>query len=195
LAKLAALESEIALLKRRLTRLEQTVAAKRKENKQLMEELQRARTGLDHETMGRIDYQNQAQALLEEIDFLRRSHNQEVQDLQAMASRDTTGENREFFRNELAAAIRDIRTEYDQLTSTQKTDIESWYKLKVQEVQSQSACVNKEHSYHREELKRLRTQIGDLRGKLGDLESKVCCTISNYRPWVLFFDLPEKAEN
>lgn len=34
-------------------------------------------------------------------------------DVQAMAARDTTNENRELFRNELANAIRDIRAEYD----------------------------------------------------------------------------------
>lgn len=53
------------------------------------------------------------QTLLEEIDFLRRAHDQEIKDLQAIAARDTTSENREFFRNELANAIRDIRAEYD----------------------------------------------------------------------------------
>lgn len=34
---------------------------------------------------------------------------------QAMISRDTTSENREYFKNELAAAIREIRAEYDQV--------------------------------------------------------------------------------
>lgn len=75
--------------------------------------MQRVRTELDQETLNRIDYQNQVQTLLEEIDFLRRAHDQEIKDLQAFAARDTTNENREFFRNELASAIRDIRNEYD----------------------------------------------------------------------------------
>jgi intermediate filament protein if len=34
-----------------------------------------------------------------------------------MLARDTTNENRDYFRNELANAIRDIRNEYDQLVS------------------------------------------------------------------------------
>lgn len=178
------------LLKRRLALLEQNIAAKRRENQHLMDELHKARAGLDQETLGRIDLQNQAQTLLEEINFLRRSHDQEIQDLQAMAARDTTGENREYFRNELASAIQEIRNEYDQLTNTQRTDIESWslslakltaqtkmgnfrYKLKVQEIQTQSSRQNMEQSYQKEEVKRLRTQLGDLRGKLADLEGRV----------------------
>lgn len=46
---------------------------------------------------------------------MRRAHETEIHDLQAMASRDTTNENREYFRNELSSAIREIRTEYDQV--------------------------------------------------------------------------------
>lgn len=70
---------------------------------------------LDQETLNRIDFQNQVQTLLEEIDFVRRVHDQEIGDLQAMAARDTTPENREYFKNELSSAIRDIRAEYDQV--------------------------------------------------------------------------------
>ena len=128
---------------------------------------------MDQETLNRIDHQNQVQTLLEELDFLRRAHDQEIQDLQAMAARDTTQENREFFRNELASAMREIREDYERINSRNRTDIESWYKLKVQEIQTQSARQSMEHNYSKEEIKRLRTQLGDLRGKLADLEGKV----------------------
>lgn len=83
---------------------------------------------VEQETLNRIDYQNQVQTLLEECDFIRRIHDsvwktistafneclfQEIHDLLAMASRDTTVENREYFKNELSSAIREIRSEYD----------------------------------------------------------------------------------
>jgi len=112
------------------------------------------------------------QTLLEEIDFIRRVHDQEIKELQNLAARDTTAENREFFKNELAGAIRDIRSEYDNQAAVNKNDMESWYKLKVQEIQTQSARQNMEQGYQKEETKRLRTQLTDLRGKLGDLESR-----------------------
>lgn len=127
---------------------------------------------MDQETLNRIDYQNQVQTLIEELDFVRRAHEGEILDLQAMASRDTTSENREYFKNELAAAIREIRTEYEQLSNVQRTDMESWYKLKVQEIQTQSVRANMEQGYTKEEMKRLRVQLGDLRGKLADLEGR-----------------------
>jgi intermediate filament protein if len=172
LVQLSNLESELSLLKRRIALLEEELGRLRKENSRLQAELQRVRAELDQETLNRIDYQNQVQTLLEEIDFIRRSHDQEIKDLQAMAARDTTSENREFFRNELASAIRDIRNEYDALNNKNRSDIESWYKLKVQEIETQSARQNMEQGYQKDELKRLRQQLTDLRGKLGDLEGR-----------------------
>ncbi|ETN82639.1 intermediate filament tail domain protein [Necator americanus] len=164
--------AEINLLKRRIAQLEDEVKRIKQENQRLLSELQRARTDLDQETLNRIDYQNQVQTLLEEIDFLRRVHDNEIKELQTLASRDTTPENREFFKNELSSAIRDIREEYDQITNVHRTDMESWYRLKVQEIQTQSARQSMEHGYAKEEVKRLRTQLSDLRGKLADLESR-----------------------
>lgn len=169
---MATLESEVDLLRRRIANLEDDVSATKRENVRLMNDLQRARMDLDQETLNRIDYQNQVQTLLEEVEFLRRAHDQEIRDLQAMASRDTTSENREYFKNELAQAIREIREEYEQLCNVQRNDMESWYKLKVQEIQTQSARQTMEQSYAKDEIKRLRVQLGDLRGKLADLEGR-----------------------
>lgn len=50
--------------------------------------------------------------------------------------------------------------------------MESWYKLKVSEVQGNANRSAMESNYQREEVKRMRDNIGDLRGKLGDLEGK-----------------------
>lgn len=172
IADLSNAESEINQLKRRCQSLDDETARLRKENSRLIQDLQKARGELDQETLNRIDYQNQVQTLLEEIEFLRRVHEQEIKELQHLAARDSTPENREFFKNELALAIRDIRNEYDQITSQNKTDMESWYKLKVQEIQTSTNKLGTESNYAREETRRLRTQLQDFRGKLGDLEAR-----------------------
>lgn len=64
------------------------------------------------------------------------------------------------------------------MTSANRNDMESWYKLKVQEIQTQSARQTMEQGYQREEVKRLRVQLGDLRGKLADLEGRVSSLVS-----------------
>ncbi|VDN50709.1 unnamed protein product [Dracunculus medinensis] len=172
LSELCGLEAEINLLRRRVANLEEEVSRIKKDNLHFANELNKARANLDQETLNRIDFQNQVQTLLEEIDFIRRVHEQEIGELQTLASRDTTPENREYFKNELSSAIRDIRAEYDQICNVNRTDMESWYKLKVQEIQTQSTRQSLEQGYAKEEVKRLRVQLSDLRGKLADLEGR-----------------------
>ncbi|CAD5228822.1 unnamed protein product [Bursaphelenchus okinawaensis] len=172
LTTLSNLEAEIQYFQRKISSLEDETKRMKAENHQLVLDLQQYRTELDQETLNRIDKQNEVQTLLEEIEFLRRVHDQEIRELQLEAARDTTPENREYFKNELSSAICDIRQDYDQITNLNRTDMESWYRLKVQEIQTQSARQNIEQGYAKEEVKRLRVQLTDLRGKLADLESK-----------------------
>ncbi|VDP18888.1 unnamed protein product [Soboliphyme baturini] len=166
-------ESEINLLRQRFKSLGDEMNRYNKDNSRLWDELQKARSDLDQETLSRIDFQNQVQTLLEELEFLRRVHDQEVKELQALLNREPT-DTREFFKNELALAVRDIRNEYDIIAQQNKSDMESWYKLKVQEVQSATSRSGVETNFQREEVRRMREHMQDLRAKLADLESKVC---------------------
>ncbi|VDN56796.1 unnamed protein product [Dracunculus medinensis] len=169
---LAQIEAEINLLRRRITNAEEEIMRIKKENQQLLGDLQRARTDLDQETLNRIDYQNQVQTLMEEIDFLKRVHDQEIKELQSLAARDTTPENQIFYlpKNLILYARNYIITM--QASNVNRSDMESWYRLKVQEIQTQSARQTMEQGYAKEEVKRLRNQLADLRGKLADLESR-----------------------
>jgi intermediate filament protein if len=162
---------EINILRQRFKSLGDELSRLTKDNGRLWDELQKARGDLDQETLSRIDFQNQVQTLMEELEFLRRVHDQEVKELQALLSREPA-DTREFFKNELALAIRDIRNEYDIIAQQNKSDMESWYKLKVQEVQSATSRAGMETNFQREETKRMRDHIQELRGKLADMESK-----------------------
>lgn len=126
---------------------------------------------MDEETIGRIDYQNQVQTLMEELEFLRRVHEQEIKEIQALLAQ-APADTREFFKNELALAIRDIKDQYDYIAKQGHQDMESWYKLKVSEVQGNANRSIMESSYQREEVKRMRDNISDFRNKLSDLEIK-----------------------
>lgn len=164
-------QSELEMLRARWKQLTDEEKRLNNDNVRLWEELTKARNDLDEETLGRIDYQNQVQTLMEELEFLRRVHEQEVKELQALLAQ-APADTREFFKNELALAIRDIKDEYDYIAQQGRQDMESWYKLKVSEVQGNANRSALESNYQREEVKRMRDNIGDLRGKLGDLESR-----------------------
>lgn len=164
-------QNELEMLRARWKQLCDEEKRLNNDNSRIWEDLQKARNDLDEETIGRIDFQNQVQTLMEELEFLRRVHEQEVKELQALLAQ-APADTREFFKNELALAIRDIKDEYDYIAKQGKQDMESWYKLKVSEVQGTANRAAMESTYQREEVKRMRDNIGDLRGKLGDLENK-----------------------
>ena len=56
---------------------------------------------------------------------------QELKELAALAYRDTTNENREFWKNEMGQALRDIQQVYDEKLEDTRNDVETYYNLKV----------------------------------------------------------------
>ncbi|GMT06380.1 hypothetical protein PENTCL1PPCAC_28554, partial [Pristionchus entomophagus] len=169
---LSNLEAEINLLKRRIALLEEEVRRLKNENLRLMGELNKCRSELDRTTLERIDAQNQVTTLLEEINFIKAANEKDIISLQARVSRDTTPENREFFKNELANAIRDIRADHEALSNANRQEMDSWYKKSVQEIHTQSARQGMEQEHQKEDLRRMKTQVTDLRSQLADLEGR-----------------------
>jgi len=51
--------------------------------------------------------------------------------LAALAYRDTTNENREFWKNEMGQALRDIQQVYDDKLDDTRNDVETYYNMKV----------------------------------------------------------------
>ncbi|TMS35081.1 hypothetical protein L596_002552 [Steinernema carpocapsae] len=164
-------EHELEMLRARWKQLQEEEKRLKNDNVRIWEDLQKARNDLDEETLGRIDFQNQVQTLMEELEFLRRIHDQEVKELQALLAQ-APADTREFFKNELALAIRDIKDEYDFIAVQGKREMESWYKLKVSEAQGSAKRNQSESTYQRDEIKRMRDNINDLRGKMGEMENR-----------------------
>ena len=54
-----------------------------------------------------------------------------MKELAALAYRDTTAENREFWKNELGNCLREIQATYDQKLDSMKGELETYYNLKV----------------------------------------------------------------
>jgi len=165
-------EGEIALLRRRLESLEGDRDKEKGLLKRLQDSLNAARSDLDNETLLHIDAENRRQTLEEELEFLKAVHEQELKELQAMAYRDTTSENREFWKNEMGQCLREIQQAYDDKIDGIRTELEGYYNLKVQEVRTGAARNTMESGHTKEETKRLKTQLGSVRDRLADLESR-----------------------
>jgi len=165
-------EAEINLLRRRLETLEGDREKDKRTIATLQDALNRARIDLDNETLLHIDAENRRQTLEEELEFLKSVHEQELKELAALAYRDTTAENREFWKNEMGQALREIQQVYDEKLDIMRGEMETFYNLKVQEFRTGATRQNMEAVHSKEESKRLRTQLTELRDKLNDLEAR-----------------------
>lgn len=172
LVELSNLEAEINLLKRRIALLEEENKRLRKENERLQAEIRRVQAKIDQERLTKLDYQNKVKTLLDEIEYLRRANEAEIKDLQDQIGRDTTNENRAYFGNELANAIRDIRKELEDADNAFRNDMDQWYKKTIQEFETQAARNDMEQGHLKDELKRLKQQFQDLKNKIADLEGR-----------------------
>jgi intermediate filament protein if len=165
-------EAEINALRRRLNTVENDRAKDKATIAQLQDALNRARIDLDNETLLHLDADNLRQGLEEDLEFLKQVHEQELKELAALAYRDTTSENREFWKNEMGGALRKIQEVYDEKMDDVRREMDTFYNLKVQEFRSGSTRHNMDAIHSKEESVRLRTQLQDLRAKLNDLENK-----------------------
>lgn len=165
-------EAEVGLLRRRVESLGGDRDKDKRQIAQLQDAVNRARIDLDNETLLHMDAENQRQALEDELEFLKQLHDQELKELAALAYRDTTNENREFWKNEMGNALRDIQMLYDEKMDTIRNDVDTFYNMKVQEFRTNATRQSMDSTHSKDETIRLRTQLGDLRSKLNDLENK-----------------------
>lgn len=170
--QIADLESELNLLRRSIDSLETERGRDKATINRLQQEVDKLRIDLNNETLAHLDAENRRQTLEEEMEFMKKVHEQELKELAALAYRDTTAENREFWKSELAQCIRDIQQEYDNKVDQIRGDMEGFYNLKIQEFRTGATKQNMEVTHIREENKKLSKQMSDLRSKLADMEAR-----------------------
>jgi len=165
-------EHEIQLLRKQLEALESEHSKDQATIANLEAVLQKTREDLDVETLAHIDAENRRQTLEEEIEFLKSIHDKEVKELAALAYRDTTPESRDFWKNELAQAIREIEQMYGEKLEDMKVDLEASNNRKLQEFRTGSARQSTEVNKTKEDCKDLRNAVTDIRDKINDLDAR-----------------------
>lgn len=165
-------EAEINLLRRRLGDLEDEAKRYKVETQRLLAEIQRITAELDTETLQRVQLENEKTGLEEELNFLRQRHSQELDDLRQNSFLDVGMDSSQFFKSELANAIREIRNEYESINNTQRADMEQWYRMKIQEVQTRGRPDNADTLIAREETRKLRTAVSDQRREIANMKAR-----------------------
>lgn len=170
--QLSDLEAECNLLRRRFQSIDGDRERDKKTIADYKQKLQDARTQLDNETLLHIDAENRRQTLEEELEFLKALHEQEMKELAALAYRDTTSENRAYWKSEMGQALREIQQVYDDKIDDMRGQMENYVELKVREVRTGATQQNMESIHLKEDNKRIRGQMGSLQDRLSDLDAR-----------------------
>jgi hypothetical protein len=133
-------EADLNLFHRRLVDLEDEKKHAHHDSQQLMIDIQRITKDFDHETLIRIELENAKQTLEDEIHFLKKIHSEEIEELKQMNIIGTTLDPTKFFKNELSNAVKNIREEYEQLNQQQRTELQTWYQVKVTQAVGSFVC-------------------------------------------------------
>ncbi len=170
--EIASNEAEINLLKRRLGDLEDEAKRYKIESQRLLSEIQRLNSELEAENVQRVQLENEKHSLEEEVSFLKQLQAQELEDLRASSFMDCGIDSSQFFKSELANAIREIRNEYEQINNNQRTEMEHWYSMKVEEMKTRGRADTADNVIASNEVRKLRTTVTNQRREVTGMKAK-----------------------
>ncbi|XP_036408314.1 glial fibrillary acidic protein-like [Megalops cyprinoides] len=88
------------------------------------------REDVDEAAMNRIQLERKIDALQDEINFLKKIHEEELREMQEQLMAQQVHVDLDISKPDLTAALRDIRMQYEALASTNVHDTEEWYRSK-----------------------------------------------------------------
>uniref|UniRef100_A0A3P8U067 Internexin neuronal intermediate filament protein, alpha b n=1 Tax=Amphiprion percula TaxID=161767 RepID=A0A3P8U067_AMPPE len=150
---------------------------------------------VDDATMVRLDLEKKVESLLDEINFLRKVHEEEVAELTDMIQAAQVSVEMEVSKPDLTSALKEIRGQYESMASKNLQSAEEWYKTKFADLSEQASRSNEAIRASREEMNEFRRQlqsktieIESLRGtneslekQLREMEDRHNVEIGNYQ--------------
>ncbi|KAK6471067.1 peripherin [Huso huso] len=117
------LAEDVALLKQRL----EDEAQKRIEAEN---NLVLFRKDVDDATLSRLELERKIESLMDEIAFLKKMHDEEIQEVQVSVQTQQLQVEVDSHKPDLTGALRDIRAQYENIAAKNMQESEEWYKSK-----------------------------------------------------------------
>ncbi|XP_044064598.1 desmin isoform X2 [Siniperca chuatsi] len=155
---LAAKESTAAQLLAIKIKYEEAVELRRKAEL----DIEAFRPDVDNATSSRIALEKKLEQLEVEIEFLKRVHQQEIDELMKQIYAAQASAQSAFTLPDLAAALKQIQTQYDDIAAKNLQEMDSWYKNKFEDLTSKT-------SRHVDRVRSIREEIA---GAKKDIQSK-----------------------
>ncbi|MED6277355.1 hypothetical protein CHARACLAT_012522 [Characodon lateralis] len=126
------------------------------------------RPDVDKATSSRITLEKKLEQLEVEIEFLKRIHQQEIEELMKQIYAAHVSAESAFSLPDLASALKQIQTQYDDIAAKNLQEMDSWYKNKFEDI-------TKKTSRHVDKVRSVREEIAgakkDIQNKERDLDS------------------------
>uniref|UniRef100_A0A3Q3E1S1 Glial fibrillary acidic protein n=1 Tax=Labrus bergylta TaxID=56723 RepID=A0A3Q3E1S1_9LABR len=183
--------SDVAMLKQRLN--EENGLRQDAENN-----LNAFRQDVDEAALNRVQLERKIDALQDEISFLRKTHEEELRELQEQIVAQQVHVDLDVSKPDLTAALRDIRTQYETMATSNMQDTEEWYRSKFADL-TDAANRNAEalrqakqeaNEYRRQtqvvtcDLEALRGTNESLERQLREIEDRFAMETSGYQDTV-----------
>lgn len=150
-----------------------------KELQHEIDKLQKAlndlRKHLEEETLARVETENTAQSLREELTFNNQIHLQEVTDTRKRSQVEISeidGRLHEQYEAKLQQSLRELRDQYESQMRANREDIDLLFDAKLKNIQTEASRSSKAASAAIEELRVTRSQVSALNDKIGELEGQ-----------------------
>ncbi|XP_026040892.1 desmin [Astatotilapia calliptera] len=161
---LASKESAAAQLKAIKVKYEEAVELRKKAEL----DIEAFRPDVDKATSSRIALEKKLEQLEVEIEFLKRIHQQEIDELMKQIYAAHVSAQSAFTLPDLAAALKQIQTQYDDIAAKNLQEMDSWYKSKFEDLTQKT-------SRHVDKVRSVREEIAsakkDIQSKERDLDA------------------------
>ncbi|XP_032477012.1 vimentin isoform X3 [Phocoena sinus] len=142
--------------------------------------LQSFRQDVDNASLARLDLERKVESLQEEIAFLKKLHDEEIQELQAQIQEQHVQIDMDVSKPDLTAALRDVRQQYESVAAKNLQEAEEWYKSKFADL-SEAANRNndalrqakQESNEYRRQVQSLTCEVDALKGTNESLERQM----------------------
>ncbi|KAI3362589.1 hypothetical protein L3Q82_001677 [Scortum barcoo] len=138
------------------------------------------RKDVDDAAVVRLDLERRMESLMDEISFLRKVHDEEIQELSSLMEAQQVSVELELAKPDLTSALKEIRNQYESIASKNLQSAEEWYKGKFASLSEQATRSNEAMRASREEINEFRRQlqsktieIETLRGANESLERQI----------------------
>ncbi|XP_068606507.1 glial fibrillary acidic protein [Brachionichthys hirsutus] len=138
------------------------------------------RQDVDEASLNRVQLERKIEALQDEISFLRKTHEEELRELQEQIVAQQVHVDLDVSKPDLTAALRDIRTQYETVASSNMQETEEWYRSKFADLTDAAnrngealRQAKQEANGHRRQIQALSCDLESLRGANESLERQL----------------------